>query len=72
MNCKGETGRFEMVEMDNNFAVKPMDPKISTQILEICRELDEWIAGTESNQNVDSYKFLTFKIKNSEIVEIFP
>jgi len=42
------------------------------QILELTKSLDGWIAGKRKDKFVDSYKFLTFKIKDSEIVEIFP
>jgi hypothetical protein len=72
INCKGETGRFEMIEMDNNYVIKTFHASISTQILNICKALNEWTPGRRNNVNLDSYKFLTFKIKDSEIIEIFP
>lgn len=72
VNCKGETGMFEILELDENYKQKRFNKQISDQILSICKELDEWIPGIVEGQKVDSYKFLTFKIKNSEIVEIFP
>lgn len=72
INCKGETGRFEMIEMDNNYVIKPFHASISTQILNICKALNEWTPGRINNVNLDSYKFLTFKIKDSEIIEIYP
>ncbi|MFZ1750778.1 MAG: hypothetical protein WAU01_11330, partial [Saprospiraceae bacterium] len=72
VNCRGETGRFEMIEMDENYSKKSFNPIISSQILQICKELNDWIPGKNDTNNVDSYKFLTFKIQDSEIVEIFP
>jgi len=72
INCKGETGRFEMTEMDNNYAIKTFHESISTQILNICKALNEWSPGRRNNENLDCYKFLTFKIKDSEIIEIYP
>ncbi|HMP30532.1 MAG TPA: hypothetical protein PKD85_13085 [Saprospiraceae bacterium] len=72
VNCRGETGNFEILELDENYKQKRFNTQITDQILSICKELDEWIPGSVKGQKVDSYKFLTFKIKNSEIVEIFP
>jgi hypothetical protein len=72
INCKGETGRFEMAEMDNNYVIKPFHESISTQMLNICKALNEWSPGRRDSENLDCYKFLTFKIKDSEIIEIYP
>ena len=72
VNCQGKAGRFEMLEIDNNYCVKSFNPAISNQILNICMDLKEWIPGTKDKQNVDSYIFLTFRIKDSEIIEIYP
>lgn len=72
INCKGETGMFEMLELDDDYKKKSFDKKMSTQLLSICKDLNEWIPGYSEGKNVDSYKFITFKIKDSEIIEIFP
>ncbi len=72
VNCKGETGRFEVLETDTAYVEKKFHLDLSGQILSICQGLDQWIPGKLGEQNVDSYKFLTFKILNNEIIEIFP
>lgn len=72
VNCVGKTGRFEILELDNDYKEIKFNSNIPQQLLSICRNLNEWCPGFVSENSVDSYKFLTFKIKDSEIVEIFP
>jgi hypothetical protein len=72
VNCEGETGNFEVLELDANYQKKKFKSNIPQQLLTFCRGLQGWIPGKREEYVVDSYKFLTFKIKDSEIVEIFP
>lgn len=72
VNCEGKTGLFDVLELDSNYKEKKFDQAISSQILEITKTLDDWVVGSINEQAVDSYKFLTFKIKDSDVVEIFP
>jgi len=72
VNCQGDAGQFEILELDKNYKEKKMDERISSQILNITKSLKEWIPGKRNEKPIDSYKFLTFKIKDSEIKEIFP
>ena len=72
VNCQGKTGRFEVLELDENYEEREFATDIPEQLLSICRDLDGWTPGYLNGEYMDSYKFLTFKIKDSEIVEIFP
>ena len=72
VNCEGKTGMFEVLELDNDYRNKKFKTDIPQQLLKITQDLDGWIPGVRNEEFVDAYKFLTFKIKNSEITEIFP
>ncbi len=72
VNCNGETGRFRMEEMDFAYSTKKFDPKISSQLLEIVKNLDEWIPRKSKNMDFDFYQYLAFKIKNGQIIKILP
>ncbi|MCT4664893.1 MAG: hypothetical protein N4A45_06625 [Flavobacteriales bacterium] len=72
INCIGETGNFEVLELDKDYREKTFNSNIPQQLLSICKKLTSWEPGMASGTSVDSYKFLTFKIKNSEVIEIFP
>ena len=72
VNCEGKAGMFEFLGMDYDYQVKTFDPQISEQILTITKTLQDWIPGKNDGIEIDTYKYLTFKIKNGEITEIFP
>lgn len=72
VNCQGKTGNFEVLELDGDYKEKEFVSNIPEQLLSFTKELNDWVPGKFSGKNVDTYKFLTFKIKDSEITEIFP
>lgn len=72
VNCEGKTGMFEVLELDNNYKEKKFATDIPQQLLKITQDLEDWLPGVRNEESVDAYKFLTFKIKDSEITEIFP
>lgn len=77
VNCKGEAGQFEILEVNENYEKCAFNPQITNQLLMICRDkLTDWEAGQptgEPNQEpVDTFCLLTFRLKNGLITEIFP
>lgn len=72
VNCHGQTGRFRMVGMDNEYNEKSFDEDIATQLLELTRQLNGWIVPQHDGQNFDYYQYLTFKIEKGELIEIMP
>ena len=56
INCKGEVVQCEM---DN----KTKDEELDKQIESFLNSLGDWEAGKLDNQNVDSFKLISFKIK---------
>lgn len=77
VNCRGEAGQFHVLEVDESYQKRPFDPRITDQLLVICRDkLTGWEAGRptgEPNQEpVDTFCLLTFRLKDGLITDIFP
>ncbi len=74
INCEGKTGLFETLELDMNYKIKKFDKRITQQVLAISQSLDKWLPSKDPNSDMtlDAYKFLTYKIRNGQITEIFP
>lgn len=72
VNCKGETGRFRIIEADNHYKEFHFDSKITNQLLKITKTLNGWIAKESRNKEIDYYQYLIFKMVDGNINEILP
>ncbi len=72
VNCHGETGRFRIEEMDRDYKAFQFDSKISEKLLEITKSLDGWIPRKKEEKDLDYYQYLTFKIRDGQIIQILP
>lgn len=72
VNCKGESGRFRMISMDEEYAPKTFDSSITDQLMSITKSLDGWKQFTFRGVERDYYQYLIFKIKEGKIIEIMP
>lgn len=72
VNCKGVAGRFRVEEMNLDYKAIKFEEKISTQLLDIVRKLDQWIPRKQNGKSLDFYQYLSFKISNGQIVKIHP
>jgi hypothetical protein len=80
VNCEGQAGRFEVLEVDENYQKRPFNPQITSQLLAICRDkLTDWEPGQTTpdspdavQERVDTVCLLTFRLKDGQITEIFP
>lgn len=73
VNCKGESGRFRMMAMDENYNEKIFDNKIADQLMEITKGLKGWRQMNGKNGKPrDYYVYLVFKIRDGEVVQIMP
>jgi len=72
VNCKGESGRFRMEQMNLNYKPFKFDKEISNQLFSIVKKLKYWIPRSNKGQNFDFYQYLTFKIINGQIIKILP
>ena len=72
VNCQGETGRFRMLESDDEYQERPFDRRISEQIMALTKSLEGWKVLKMDGDPVDYYQYLIFKIRGGEIEKIMP
>lgn len=72
VNCKGETGRFRVIQMNDNYEQFTFDDKITNQLLMITQSLDGWKVKENNGAEIDYYQYLIFKIEKGNLIEILP
>jgi len=72
VNCEGKTGRFRLEEMNFDYEPQKFDEEITNQLLEIVKDLSDWIPRKSSGENLDFYQYLTFKIEKGQLTKILP
>lgn len=73
INCSGQSGRYEIIENDNELRPTTFSEKLKSQFLDIIiNHLKSWTPLLLENRQRDSYMYLTFKMENGEIIEILP
>lgn len=72
INCKAEIGRFEILENDLNYQAKKFDPEVKEQLFDITKNLKNWRANFLVGEFRDCAMYLTYKLKNGEIIAILP
>ncbi|MCT4665520.1 MAG: hypothetical protein N4A45_09835 [Flavobacteriales bacterium] len=73
INCHGRTGNFRYKTLNFDYLPIDLNPDIIDQILTITKTLDDWNPGVnEKGNNVNSFMFLTFKIKDGQLINILP
>lgn len=72
VNCKGETDRFRLIAMDENYNEKLFDATITTQLLKLTKQLKGWKVKLLQGYMIDYYQYLIFKMKDGQIIEILP
>jgi hypothetical protein len=88
VNCKGETDRFRLYEMDNDLKEFTFDKLISTTLLDLTKKLTGWEVQlpyklvhtgglrvsyvSEHPEVYDYYQYIVFKLKDGLIETILP
>jgi hypothetical protein len=73
VNHKGETDRFRMHEMNDNFQQIAFDKSISAKIFDLTKKLSGWKPVIDKNgKRYDYYQYLIFKMKDGLIESILP
>lgn len=72
INCKAEIGRFEIFEDDLNYQEKKFDLEVKEQLFTITKNLKNWKANLLAGEFRDCAMYLTYKLKNGEIIAILP
>ena len=72
VNCRGESGRFRVKGMDENYQEKVFTSAITQQLVNITKNELEWKAFKTDKAERDYYQYLIFKIENGQIIDILP
>ncbi len=72
VNCKGETGRFRLIGMDENYASKTFNAAITNQLLQLTKSLTGWKLMPNDDTPEDYYQYLIFKIQDGQLIEMLP
>lgn len=72
VNCNGETDRFRLIAMDENYNEKQFDSSLTEQLLKITKSLKGWKGKEIQGHTIDYYQYLIFKIENGQLKEILP
>jgi len=72
VNCKGETDRFRLLEMNSDYQAYIMDKRISNQLLALTKSLNGWKSKSIEDHPIDYYQYLIFKIEDGNLTEIMP
>ena len=72
VNCKGETDRFRIYEIDDQYNLKSFPQSLKDQFLNIAKSLNHWIPGHSEGINYDSYYRITIKLVEGKIESIKP
>ncbi|MEQ9263400.1 MAG: hypothetical protein RLP14_09590 [Owenweeksia sp.] len=72
INCQGETGRYITEEADLDFTAKEFDRGVVNYLLGLLLQLDGWKVEPIRNTVGDVYAYITFKMKDGEIIELLP
>lgn len=70
INCKGETGRYEIKEVGPDFKKTKFNKYLTEHILDLVKNLETWTAVRFQGYDYDSFYHITFKLENGELVEI--
>ncbi len=72
INCKGETGRFRLFEIDDNYQPVSFNKALSGQLLHLVKQLRGWQPAVYKGQIYDSYQHITFHMRKGKIISITP
>ncbi len=72
VNCKGETGRFRVQGMSEDYQEHKFDPKITIQLQRLTKSLVGWMRRPNDDNAEDYYQYLIFKINKGQLIEIMP
>jgi hypothetical protein len=73
VNCEGATGNFRLEGMNIQYEPKDFSDKLNDQILSLTKAMRGWKSGRDDQGNAyDYYQYLTFKLKEGQLIEIMP
>ena len=72
VNCHGETGRFEIIQMNLDLEETKLNPEMVDQLFSLTASSENWNGYAIKEQPIDYYMYVSYKIENGKITEILP
>jgi hypothetical protein len=72
VNCEGKTGWFRVEGVNDQYEIRKFNPEIVSKLLSITKSLAGWKLGVYDKRAYDYYQYLTFKIKDGQLIQIMP
>lgn len=73
VNCEGKAGRFRLIQLNEEYEISTnIDKEVVDQIYRITKSLTGWSRHYYEGNYYDYHQYLTFKIKNGDIIEYLP
>jgi|TARA_B110000116_G_scaffold42963_1_gene35434 hypothetical protein len=73
VNCEGEAGWFEIVEMNLDLQEVDLNDKMVEELLKLTSEKQNWNKlGYRKDEKFDYYMYILYRIENGQITEILP
>ena len=72
INCKGLTGRFRVYGMDSGYQAARFNERLSGELLSLVKHWKFWEPASYGGKIFDSYQYITFRIRNGNIISISP
>ncbi len=72
VNCKGQTDRFRILQVDKRYAPTTFDTVLVSNLLSFTKQLTDWLPGEYDGNYYDYFQYLTFKLADGKVVDILP
>ena len=72
INCKGQTGWYVTEEADLSYAKIRFSEACRQHLYDLLQSENDWINLQIGEMDRDAYTYITFKLKDGEIIEILP
>ena len=71
VNCDGFTNRYRVSAINLNYQTQSVPKENEIKLKTWVKNMGQWRAGQYQGLNYDAYKFINFKIRDEQVVEIF-
>ena len=72
MNCEGNAGWFEIIEMNLDLEESPLDKKMVETLFNFTSNPKRWKSLSYKEQPQNYYMYISYRVENGKVTEIIP
>lgn len=72
VNCHGVPGRYRSYGVTPEYEVHQFPEELQEQLTEACKSLQHWTPGSVEGRHSDAYYFITFKLRDGQVIDLLP